>query len=177
MSFTPTQKNLIPKNFKSIFFYLSASVPVYPQYICIYPSYGLHIHDLRETYFNCANGLIPTLNRHILTTHHDKRIIGIKNCGIEHIEDDTFKGMSTLEQLDLSCNKLKTLGRHSLCGALSLKTLRLNNNDISTIHQGASALRSLKEVNLNDNKLMAIPAKLFVGLNFEILWVGWNPAV
>lgn len=97
-------------------------------------------------------------------------------CGVKHIEDHTFKGMATLQELDLSHNKLTTFGPNSLRGAVDLHTLQLQGNEISVIHEEAFArFPHLLEINLNGNKLVTVPVILFSGLHLEKLYMGSNP--
>jgi Leucine-rich repeat (LRR) protein len=67
----------------------------------------------------------------------------------------TFIGLSSLIQLNLDSNRIKSVGRHAFDGLTSVKQLYLSNNDISSIQDNAfGTLKNLEEIYLNSSNLL-----------------------
>ncbi len=101
--------------------------------------------------------------------------LNLEHNNIEKLEYDCFFGLDKLKELDLSFNKLKELTKQSFNGLKSLNSLKLTNNEITSILEdplpilkldkdfGLSlinlnfcGLENLTELNLSNNRLEKI---------------------
>ncbi|KAF6732850.1 Relaxin receptor 1, partial [Oryzias melastigma] len=77
--------------------------------------------------------------------------------------DDICQEMPRLNWLDLEGNLIETIGNVSFHSCSMLTVLVLQRNRINYIHEQAfSVLRKLGELDLSNNRLVAIPRKLFI---------------
>ena len=118
---------------------------------------------------------------------------GFRPYGLETIDDNAFRGLNNLKQIDFSSNKLTRISENVLQSLKKLEWLDLKENKLNQIdafgylsnltflnlssnqitHLGNECfkgLKSLKELKLEHNKVRQIEEKAFFGLeNLEIL--------
>ena len=89
---------------------------------------------------------------------------------IHSMAPHALKGLSSLEELDLSNNLLKQLPATVFEDLRSLLKLKLQNNHLETLPAGILDLSSLETLQLENNNLQTLPAGIFEGLtNLQIL--------
>ena len=59
--------------------------------------------------------------------------IFLKSCGIQSVDQDTFRHLKILIEVDLSDNNMTSLGTNTFAGNNRLKTLNLSNNPITNL--------------------------------------------
>ncbi|XP_034030270.1 leucine-rich repeat and immunoglobulin-like domain-containing nogo receptor-interacting protein 4b [Thalassophryne amazonica] len=87
-------------------------------------------------------------------------------CSGKHFSSVPEGFSSNVRRLDLSNNKLKTLGRRQFFGLLQLQELDLSDNIISMIEVEAfQGLQNLRMLHIKNNRLKIIPDGVFSGLS------------
>ncbi|XP_030637143.1 leucine-rich repeat and immunoglobulin-like domain-containing nogo receptor-interacting protein 4b [Chanos chanos] len=88
------------------------------------------------------------------------------NCSSKHLSTVPEGIPTDSKRLDLSFNRLKTLGRRQFHGLSKLLELDLSDNIISMIEVEAfQGLQSLRLLNIKSNRLKIIPVGVFSGLS------------
>jgi Leucine-rich repeat (LRR) protein len=70
-----------------------------------------------------------------------------------------LRKLTTLEELDLSCNDIKKIP-DNIRGVKSLKALRLNHNALEDIPESIGDLELLERLNLSNNKIKMLPESI-----------------
>lgn len=100
------------------------------------------------------------------------------NCGdLSSLAPNVFKGMGSLQFLDLANNRLSWLPAGTFWGLSGLETLWLSDNDaMMSIEPGAFAgLGKVVTLSLWSNNLSSLPANVFAGMgSLETLWLNSN---
>ncbi|XP_062321464.1 leucine-rich repeat and immunoglobulin-like domain-containing nogo receptor-interacting protein 4b [Osmerus eperlanus] len=87
------------------------------------------------------------------------------NCSGKHLTSVPESLPSDMKRLDLSQNKLKTLGRRQFLGLTQLQEMDLSDNVISMIEVEAfQGLQNLRILRIKNNRLKIIPVGVFSGL-------------
>ena len=126
---------------------------------------------------NCSPCHCTGLNA---TAYHLEHCGPVANMGLSYLflssrkihsmAPDALKGLSSLEELDLSNNLLTQLPATVFEDLRSLRTLKLQNNHLETLPAGILDLSSLETLQLENNNLETLPAGIFEGLkNLQIL--------
>lgn len=87
-------------------------------------------------------------------------------CSGKHLNSVPEGFSSDAKRLDLSYNKLKTVGRRQFSGLLLLQELDLSDNLISMMEVEAfQGLQNLRTLRIKNNRLKIIPVGVFAGLS------------
>ena len=88
------------------------------------------------------------------------------------IQPNAFRSLSSLQQLDLSQNKLRKLNEGMWSGLQSLNILWLNGNNIKELPVSVfKSLRDLEELYLFNNKIASVKSDMWIGLDsLRVLW-------
>ncbi|XP_056143081.1 leucine-rich repeat and immunoglobulin-like domain-containing nogo receptor-interacting protein 4b [Lampris incognitus] len=87
------------------------------------------------------------------------------NCSGKHLTSVPEGFSSNARYLDLSRNKLKTIGRRQFSGLYQLQELDLSDNIISMIEVEAfQGMHNLRTLCIKNNRLKIIPVRVFSGL-------------
>ena len=91
--------------------------------------------------------------------------LSLASLGLKALTDDVFSGMQGLLMLKLNNNLLSTIPKDVFKDLISLHTLHLGSNKITSLLPRAfSKLQSLQSLDLGSNLLAKIPASVFKGL-------------
>ena len=91
--------------------------------------------------------------------------LALSNNRLGTLPGGIFSGLTALTELSLSNNRLGTLPGGIFSGLTALTTLNLAYNDLSTLPGGIfSDLTALTELNLRNNALSSLPGGIFSGL-------------
>lgn len=71
------------------------------------------------------------------------------------------KHISTLHELDISCNRMVTLDEADLHRIPGLRNVQVQNNRLATLPSSFSEMKALKFLNISNNKFDTIPAVLW----------------
>ncbi|KAI7803887.1 vasorin b [Triplophysa rosa] len=86
-------------------------------------------------------------------------MLDISQNKLTELPDYVFRPLSSLHNLDLSSNQIVHISRHSFAGLEHLERLYLFSNLIESIHSAAfNGLKQLLELKLQGNKLIMMPA-------------------
>lgn len=106
-----------------------------------------------------GENLFSDLNRLKIINFHG-------NPDINGIDQGSFNGLSSLEELELKNMKISIINTLTFEGLDSLKTLNLSNNHISTLKDKAFAgLSNLKILDLRGNEITEFSKDVFFGLD------------
>ena len=126
------------------------------------------IDDLYPAVASCAD----------VTDAHLAAITGsmdLRHRGIDSLKVGDFAGLTRLETLKLSRNRLRTLPAGVFAGLGSLKDLDLWYNELQTLPADVfSGLTSLQDLDLEENELRVLPAGVFDGLSLRFLGLEGN---
>lgn len=90
----------------------------------------------------------------------------MRNCTMQEINRDAFKGLRVLIELDLSYNHLRVLHPGTFAELTKLRTVNLNNNEIETIEDFLfDNLPFLYKIELISNRLHHIGLQAFVNVD------------
>ena len=69
------------------------------------------------------------------------RIISLRDCGVEYVEENAFRDLKIMTSLDLSENNITKIFPKTFDGNDNLKTLRLSSNPITALdyYQGSNS--------------------------------------
>lgn len=129
-------------------------------------------------YLDLSNNEISSLDESLFEERINVRKLDLNSNIIKGLPRKIFRGMISLEELDLSHNLLKNLA--DSCDFLkylpnSLETLKLNNNQISSIDVYHLPDR-IREINLEDNRLENVSCKDYKQLTYlKYLRLSRNP--
>jgi len=85
------------------------------------------------------------------------KILELSDCKITTIENSTFNGLISLEELYLSFNRIKSINEELFIGLNSLQILDLGSNSLSTLSTNVfSNILNLQEIYLYNNGLCEI---------------------
>lgn len=104
---------------------------------------------------------ITKLEQAVFKDLYSLHVIRLNDNAIESIPNNTFASQYNLHTLIISNNRLTSIESYTFNGLYVLSLLSVDNNRISSIHP--EALRncsSLRDLHLNGNKLMEVPAVL-----------------
>lgn len=182
---------LIKPSFKVRFEYLFKSIE---SYITKLIEFELRRNQNQTIYDIVYNNL---KNNYSDTTSENKRIItnivlekitylNLSSLGLTYLDQNVFRGLTQVEEIDLSLNNLKNLPPTIFNALLKLQTLRLDNNMLTNLpavifnnltqlrglYLSGNQLTSLSigvfdnltqlfELNLNRNKLTTLPPGIF----------------
>ncbi len=91
--------------------------------------------------------------------------LNLRAKGISELKAGDFDGLSSLREIELAQNQLRTLPTEIFSGLSSLRTLYLNKNQLTLLPEKLfDGVTSLEHLHLNTNQLMRLPEKLFNGL-------------
>uniref|UniRef100_A0A8D0B5D9 Leucine rich repeat containing 8 VRAC subunit E n=1 Tax=Salvator merianae TaxID=96440 RepID=A0A8D0B5D9_SALMN len=110
----------------------------------------------------------------IISFQHCRKLVCLK-LWYNHIDSipEHFRKLKTLEQLDLSHNRIEVLpSQLFLCTRLTY--LDLSHNHIRVIPAGMGVLQSLQYFAVSHNSLEALPIEVFLCRKLKILKVGYN---
>lgn len=94
----------------------------------------------------------------------------LSNNFLTDLPDAIFNNLSDLEYLDLSYNWITTVTLTAFVGLKELKVLKLSHNKIYDLNYSLFCLNSLRELHLDDNKIVSILVRDFEKLsNLKIL--------
>ncbi|VDO70298.1 unnamed protein product [Heligmosomoides polygyrus] len=95
----------------------------------------------------------------------------LRNNHLKGVNRSMLQGLSSLRELDLSGNRISSLGTGVFDLTPELRELSINDNDISVIEEGTfSKLTSLKKLSLSGNQISTITKNMFKGLDsLEVL--------
>ena len=88
------------------------------------------------------------------------KLLDMSGNAITEINENLLKGLSSMVELDLSKNKLKSIPE-SIQFLSYLEVLRVSNNQLLSIPEGLGALTRLKKLYLNENSLQFLPPNVF----------------
>ncbi len=83
-----------------------------------------------------SNPMISNLQKHHFEGLPLLYSLTMASCGVASLGDNTFSAARKLQNVNLSRNKLKTMTAKSLAGAVKLKRLDLQNNNIGILSKG-----------------------------------------
>lgn len=90
--------------------------------------------------------------------------IYLRNCTIQEVNRDAFKGLPILIELDLSSNRIKHLHPSTFEGVEKLRIVNINNNEIEVLESGLFVnLPFLSRVEFNNNRLKQVQLNVFGG--------------
>ena len=92
-------------------------------------------------------------------------LLDMRNKNISALKPGDFDGLSSLQDIRLDRNQLRTLPPEIFSGLSSLQTLYLGNNQLTSLPENLfSGLSSLRDLYLHQNQLTSLHANLFSGL-------------
>ncbi|XP_037298439.1 uncharacterized protein LOC115440480 [Manduca sexta] len=104
----------------------------------------------------------------------DLQKIYLQRCRLQKIDNQAFKGLANLVELDLSNNYLTVIPSNNFVYFPSLMRLSLNNNPITSIKTHCfQHLSYLNTLELSDCKIESIEREAFSGLN-HLEWLRLN---
>ncbi|XP_069361303.1 chaoptin-like [Maniola hyperantus] len=117
-------------------------------------------------YLNVSHNSISTIEEDLAKSTVPILIttIDLSYNEIESLSDNCFARFTELKYLDLSSNLLKQLDILTFEGITQLETLRLSNNKLAEIGQAFARFRNLKDLSLDYNQLTSLTE-----LNFRTL--------
>ncbi|XP_015604596.1 leucine-rich repeat-containing protein 24 [Cephus cinctus] len=103
----------------------------------------------------------------------------LKECSIETIHVEAFRGLQIVIEIDLSMNKIKVLNPGTFAETVRLRILLLNHNEIEVLkNELFNNMRFLQKVVLSNNRLKHIGNKTFHDLpDFKSLKLDGNNLV
>lgn len=128
-----------------------------------------------RVYLDGAN--LTTLNRGDFLSRKHLRQLYLNGSNIEHIDANVFNGLSSLEVLDLSANRLRQWIGVEIQSLPKLRMLFMNDNRLERIDDNAFVgLHSLQSITLHNNRLYDIPIAVQTLANsIYSLTLGDNP--
>ena len=106
-------------------------------------------------------------NANDVTKAHLARItnLNLRAKGISALKAGDFAGLSSLREIELTGNQLRTPPTDIFSGLSSLRVIYLNLNQLTSLPEKLfEGLTSLEHLYLNNNQLTSLPEKLFNGL-------------
>ncbi|XP_023288935.1 leucine-rich repeat-containing protein 24 isoform X2 [Orussus abietinus] len=89
----------------------------------------------------------------------------LRECGIEAVHVEAFKGLKIVIEIDLSANRIKTLHPGTFAQTQRLRVLLLNQNQVRSLENGLfHDLEYLQKVVLSNNRLERIGEETFRNL-------------
>ena len=118
---------------------------------------------------------ITTIKANVFSQLSQCTHLGLKNV-ISNIEPGAFNGLTNLNRLSLSYNRLERLYKDTFVGIYNCERLDLHSNQISEIEPGSfDGLSNLKFLRLQNNRLTILRSGTFLGLSKCIsVWLLWN---
>lgn len=90
--------------------------------------------------------------------------IYLRNCTIQEVNRDAFKGLPILIELDMSSNRIKQLHPSTFEGLEKLRIVNINNNEIEVLESRLFInLPFLSRVEFNNNRLKQVQLNVFGG--------------
>lgn len=90
--------------------------------------------------------------------------IYLRNCTIQEVNRDAFKGLNILIELDMSSNQIRELHPATFAGLEKLRNVIINNNEIATLESRLFVdLPFLSRVEFNNNRLKQVQLNVFGG--------------
>ncbi|XP_018651842.1 hypothetical protein Smp_008710 [Schistosoma mansoni] len=109
----------------------------------------------------------PTLTSDNFSTYIQQNVklqrLTLRNCGIQSIQSRTFQSLKSLQQLDLSQNRIKTILKGTFEG-LHLDFLRLDENFGLSIEEGAFQDTSIVSLSMNQCGLKTLSYNVLLPL-------------
>ena len=102
-----------------------------------------------------------------VTEAHLARItsLNLRKKGISALKVGDFDGLSSLREIELAENQLRTLPTEIFSGLSALRILYLNKNELTVLPEKLfEGLTALEHLYMNTNQLVRLPEKLFNGL-------------
>ena len=97
------------------------------------------------------------------------RIISLRNCGIEYVDDNAFRDLKIMTSLDLSENNITKIFPKTFDGNDNLKTVRLSHNQIAALdYYQFPPLSSLKSVDLSHCRIASVDKTAFKNLGSSV---------
>ncbi|KAF7664988.1 hypothetical protein LDENG_00159380 [Lucifuga dentata] len=95
---------------------------------------------------------------------------------ISHVPDRALASLTQLVVLHLHDNQIHTLGQRCFDGLHSLETLDLSSNRLNSFPAAIRSLSNLREINLQNNNISAVPEHAFTrNPSLEIINIRNNP--
>ena len=112
---------------------------------------------------NLANNSVEHLDLVFLSEWSRLEILNLSNNKVKSVGKSTedFSTLESLKILDLSRNSLQVLHSTVFVGLPSLRCLNLSHNQIHTVSEGAFVLPSLVELDISHNAMTEAPTHLF----------------
>lgn len=89
--------------------------------------------------------------------------IFMRNCTLQEINRDAFKGLQVLIEMDFSNNQVRVLHPGTFSGLIKLRTLILNNNEIEVLDDYLfDNLTFLYKIELKNNRIHRVGLQTFV---------------
>ena len=103
----------------------------------------------------------------------NETVIDLSGQGLTKIPESIFKN-TTLEQLDLSSNRLTGAPQAEIRFLQNLKSLDLSNNQLTGLPAELGQLKNLETLNVSNNKLTGLPLELGNLTQLRVLDVSGN---
>jgi Leucine-rich repeat (LRR) protein len=102
------------------------------------------------------------------------KILNLANNRLKYLKQDSFKGLTTVEELSLRGNQLNKFSPTWLRDFVNLTLLHLSNNNLSFLPTNAfQNLKNLQSLHLNGNRIKHIFASMWPK-NIQILFLSNN---
>ncbi|KAK4319929.1 hypothetical protein Pmani_009180 [Petrolisthes manimaculis] len=117
-----------------------------------------------------SHNKIHTLSQSLIFYSELQRL-DISDNRLTSLGDGNFENKNTLDELRVSANQLTTIEGASFKGLVGVKVLHLDQNVISRVEDDAfKELKSLEELNLSNNKIKNLGDNSLSGLN-KLVWL------
>ncbi|KAB0792851.1 hypothetical protein PPYR_14810 [Photinus pyralis] len=114
---------------------------------------------------NLSSNPLTTLRSHSFVYLRGLSQLYLKNCSLQSVESEAFRGLDNLNVLRLSDNLLRVLPQYVFVELSRLRELHLDNNHLYTLQAGDfKGLGALGFLNLSNNQIEALDKDVFQGL-------------
>ncbi|XP_067945738.1 leucine-rich repeat neuronal protein 1-like [Watersipora subatra] len=130
-------------------------------------------------FLSLSGNSIVYIERNAFQFHTSLKILQLDKNHLRRIDGNLFNSIGlSLRDLDLSSNKIESIEEGDLTQLLRLERLKLSKNNLSQIHPDAFFQLSIRELYLDDNHLLTVPAEILQTLrNLTILNMNSNPII
>lgn len=127
---------------------------------------GLNLENIKTDcklknveYLNLSNNLNIKLDSGSFCGMVNLQILNLNNCQLKHIDKSWMNNINHIKKLEINSNRLASLPKFSPMS--SLEELDLSNNRITFLNELIFELNSFKKLKLNSNSLTSIDSKAF----------------
>ncbi|EDW26912.1 GL14526 [Drosophila persimilis] len=115
---------------------------------------------------NFAHTQIPELRREefLMAGLPNLHKVYLRNCTIQEVHREAFKGLNILIELDISSNRIRELHPGTFAGLEKLRNVIINNNEIEVMRNHLFVnLSYLSRIEFRNNRLKQVQLNVFVG--------------